>query len=218
MLQAVIFDMDGLMVDTERLHHESFAAVLRQFGIQPKPNKQGVIHISGVSAEANWERFKRQYRFECDNAELSKRKNDIHLEWLRNEVKAMPGLKQLLRDLQAEGYQMAIASSSIREHIDIITKKLGITSFFNAIVSGQEVKHGKPAPDIFLRASKKLGVLPARCAVLEDASKGIQGAKAAGMFAVAVPNEFTATEHFEMADARLGSLSEVVRLLKATKV
>ena len=209
MLRAVIFDMDGLMIDTESLHHESFKTVLEQYGITPVPNAKGVIHISGISAEANWEHFKKQYNFSADTQELTDRKNDAHLKLLRNRVKAMPGLIDLLKNLKANDYKMAIASSSIREHIDLIINRLGIADFFDSITSGEEVVNGKPAPDIFLKAAAKLGVNPTECIVLEDAMNGMQAGKTAGMYVIVVPNEFTQDEDFSIADLRVSSLEEL---------
>lgn len=209
MLRAVIFDMDGLMVDTELLHHESFKKTLERYGVRPIPNAQGVIHISGISAEANWERFRRLYEFDVDATELTKIKHEIHLELLHEGVEAMPGLLELLEDLKKSGYKIAIASSSVRKQINLIVDHLGIADFFDVITSGEEVANGKPAPDIFLKAAHRLNVEPHECIVLEDASKGIQAAKAAGMYAVAVPNEFTQSESFGIADVIVPSLSRV---------
>jgi beta-phosphoglucomutase family hydrolase len=209
MLHAVIFDMDGLMVDTEFLHHESFKKTLERYGIHPTPNAQGVIHVSGISAEANWERFKRLYEFDVDTTELTKIKHEIHLELLQEGVEAMPGLLELLGDLKKSGYKIAIASSSVRKQINLIVDRLDIADFFDAITSGEEVANGKPAPDIFLKAAHGLNVEPHECIVLEDASKGIQAAKAAGMYAVAVPNVFTQSESFDIADVIVPSLSRV---------
>jgi beta-phosphoglucomutase family hydrolase len=209
MLRAVIFDMDGLMIDTERLHHESFKTVLEQHGITPVPNAMGVIHTSGISAEANWEHFKKEYALDADTEELTKAKNDAHLKLLKTKVEAMPGLLGLLKNLKANGYKVGIASSSIREHIDLVTDRLGIGGFFDAITSGDEVTNGKPAPDIFLKAATKLGAKPAECVVLEDAMNGMRAGKAAGMFVIVVPNEFTKNEDFGMADLIVSSLADV---------
>src|SRR5690349_14203533 len=127
MLKAALFDMDGLMIDTERLHHESFKAVLEEYGITPVPNEQGVIHISGISAADNWNRFKQQYGFEEDTETLSREKNELHYRFLEDKVTAMPGLIDLLKLLRANEFEIGIASSSIRSHIDLVVKTLGIS-------------------------------------------------------------------------------------------
>ena len=197
------------MIDTERLHHESFKAVLEEYGITPQPNKQGVIHISGISAADNWDRFKQQYGFEEDTAILSRKKNELHYKFLKEKVTAMPGLFALLEKLRTNNYEIAIASSSIRSHINLVIETLGISNNFGAIVSGDEVLHSKPAPDIFLKAALKLSVSPRECVVFEDAMNGMKAAKAANMKVIVVPNIFTAHEDFTLADKVIPTLERV---------
>lgn len=209
MLRAVNFDMDGLMVDTEYLHHKSFSAVLKKHEITPKPNKQGVIHISGVSAEANWERFMREHSFSADIHKLTDMKNKAQESLLQQEVRAMPGLGELIKDLKKRHIKIAIASSSVRNHINLITDSLRLTEYFDAIVSGEDIEQGKPAPDIYLRAAGELGVSPGECCALEDAMNGVRAAKSAGMKVVAVPNNFTQHENFDQADALVPTLLAV---------
>ncbi len=208
-MHAVIFDMDGLMVDTENLHHESFKKALERYGVRPIPNAQGVIHVSGVSAEANWERFKKQYNFDADVVELTKIKHEIHLKLLQDKVEAMPGLFELLENLKKNGYKLAIASSSVRTQINLIIDRLDIADFFDAITSGEEVTKGKPAPDIFLKAAAKLKTEPEECIVLEDAMNGMKAAKAANMCTIVVPNKFTQHEDFTAANLVVSSLEEI---------
>ena len=201
--------MDGLMVDTEHLHHQSFKATLEKRGINPIPNEQGIIHVSGISSEDNWKNFKKQYNFEADSADLSRDKHEFHLQLLKENVTAMPGLLKLLEKLKANHIKMAIASSSVRQQIDLITSKLEISDFFDAVISGEDIKNGKPAPDIFLSAAKALQVDPKECVVLEDATSGVSAGKAAGMRVIAVPNEFNKHEDFKDADIVLDSLEKV---------
>lgn len=198
--------MDGLMIDTERLHHESFKAVLEEYGITPVPNRQGVIHISGISAADNWDRFKQQYGFEEDTATLSRKKNELHYRFLKEKVTAMPGLFELLEELRANDYEIAVASSSIRSHINLVIDTLDISNYFGATVSGDEVLHCKPAPDIFLKAASKLGISPKECVVFEDAMNGMKAAKTASMKVIVVPNIFTSHEDFGPADKIIPSL------------
>lgn len=216
MLKAALFDMDGLMIDTEYLHHESFKAVLEEYGITPKPNKQGVIHISGISAEDNWNHFKQQYGFEEDTNVLTQKKNDLHYKFLKEKVTALPGLLQLLKELRSNDYEIAIASSSIQPHIDLVVKTLGIGEYFGAIVSGDEVAQCKPAPDIFLKAASKLGVPPSECVVFEDAMNGVKAARAADMHVIIVPNIYTSHEDFGAADKVMSSLEEIDMKLLST--
>jgi HAD superfamily hydrolase (TIGR01509 family) len=182
---------------------------LKSTGVEPVPNEQAVIRISGVSSGTNWDYFKQRYGFEVTNKDLDKRKQEIHVAWLRKKVTAMPGLLPLLQMLRSHEFKIAIASSSSREHINVVTDKLGVTDFFDVIVSGDEVTRGKPAPDIFLRAADELGIAPSVRVVLEDASNGVQAAEAAGIRVIAVPNIFTTKEDFSMADLVVDSLQVI---------
>lgn len=126
----------------------------------------------------------------------------------------MPGLIPLVNSLSENGYTLAVASSSIRPKIDIVLNKLDLIEKFRIIVSGEEIKHGKPAPDIFLRAAEKTGIEPVRSLVLEDATNGVLAAKAAGMFVIGVHNRFTyerlgLKQDLSKADLEAGSLEEI---------
>jgi len=210
MLKAVIFDLDGTIADTERLHDQSFRIVLEKHGVKPAENNGGVIQISGMNAAANFDLFQKQYNFSADSNQLVKEKTEVYNKLLeQGNIAAMPGLYELLDNLKSGGIKMAIASSSTLHQIEIVIKALKILNYFDAFASGKEVKNGKPAPDVFLLAAEKLSVAPSDCVVIEDASSGVVAAKAAGMKVVTVPNEFTIHEDFGAADLVVKSLDEL---------
>ena len=168
-----------------------------------------LFHISGISAADNWDRFKQQYGFEEDTTVLSRKKNELHYKFLKDKVTAMPGLIDLFKLLRANKFEIGIASSSIRPHIDLVVEVLGISNYIGAIASGDEVTRSKPAPDIFLKAASKLGVSPKECVVFEDAMNGMKAAKAAKMRVIVVPNIFTLHEDFTPADRVVPTLEKV---------
>lgn len=218
MIQAVIFDMDGLMVDTEPLHSLSYEMVLKEYGKTPiRDEKTGLLSRLGLMAHDNWLRLKESHGLEEDVETLKEKKRAAYRGLMEKGVTPMPGLHPLLEKLKGN-YKIGLASASIRIHILSILAQLNITEYFDAVVSGEDVARGKPDPEIFLLAARKLDVRPEDCVVLEDSEAGIQAAKAAGMHPIAVPNEYTREHNFEPADRIVDSLDKIdLELLKGLR-
>ena len=121
----------------------------------------------------------------------------------------MPGLQDLLNMLKSHHIKTAIASSSPHNHIELILNRLNVRHYFDKIISGDDVKHGKPAPDIFLKAAELLGLNPKDCMVIEDAPTGVTASNRAEITVIAVPNEFTRKHSFDNADLIVNSLSDI---------
>lgn len=203
---AVIFDMDGLLVESEHLQSKSFEKVLKQHGIIPEYNEAGTIQIAGITAKENFELIKRKHDISLSADELVGLKNEIYSQIIKEGIDPMPGAHKLVAGLKEAGIKIAVASSSIPGDIESVLKQIELFDEFDAIVSGSEVKQSKPAPDIFLEAASRLGIRPARCIVLEDAEAGITAGKKAGMRVIAVPNKFTFHNDFSKADLIIKSL------------
>ncbi|MBW3569043.1 HAD family phosphatase [Candidatus Parcubacteria bacterium] len=206
--EAVIFDMDGLMVDSEHLHSRSFEIVLNNHGVKPELNESGIIQTLGVGTPKNWEKLKEKYNLKDSVEKLTRQKHDAYVK-LIPEISDMPGLKPLLKDLKKSKIKLAVASGSSKHNIDEILNLLNIKSYFDAVVSGEELDNAKPAPDIFLEATKHLNVTPANCIILEDAQSGIKAGKAAGATVVAVPNRFSKNQDLFEADHIFNSLEDL---------
>jgi len=146
-------------------------------------------------------------------ADLIDRKTAAYLALLDDGVPVMPGLWSLLDRLDERGIPWAVATSTPRPVAEIVLGKLGVANRYHALACGDEVQHGKPAPDIFLLAAHRLGIPPAACLALEDTPTGCAAAAAAGMRVVAVPTELTAHEQFACTYRRVGSLAEVAETL-----
>lgn len=202
--------MDGLMIDSDRIISQSYETVLKEYGAEPKVNERGIVHTPGISALDNWRNLTETYGIEADIDELAEKKNRIHSELIMQGVDAMPGLYDILAMLDSHGIKMAIASSSRREVIEHVLAHLKITHYFEIIVAGSDVEHGKPAPDIFLKAAENLGVKPEDCVVLEDAVNGVRAAKAAKMKCIAVPAPAEIENpEFKVADLMAESLGDI---------
>ena len=210
MFKAVLFDMDGVMVDTELLQSQAFESVMAEYGvINPEKNEHGTIHVSGATTPETWEILKKRYGFEADTSELTSKKRAAVMTVIEGGVDALPGLYALLEDLKAHDIKIAVGSSAQRERIEIVLDKLGIREYFSAIVSAADVTHGKPHPEVYLKAAAAVGADPSDCVVIEDAYTGAQAAMAAGAKLVAVPHQYTKNMDFSEADLIVESLAEL---------
>jgi HAD superfamily hydrolase (TIGR01509 family) len=205
-IEAVVFDMDGVLVDTEHLWDEVREALTEEWGGRYTPEAQEAM--MGMSS-AEWSRYLHETvglreSPEVINDEVVRRM----LERYRTELPVVPGAVEAVRSLSACGNRLAVASSSNRPLIDAVLARLGISDAFSATVSSEEVPRGKPSPDVYLEAASRLGVTPQGCVAIEDSASGIRAAHAAGMKVIAYPNR-----HYRPADAALALADRVVESL-----
>lgn len=208
-LKAAIFDMDGLMINTEPLQSQAYEAVLHDYGKEPILYSSGVVQKVGMREDENWKMLKEKYGLDEDIKTLMDKRYKVYHELLQDNLHAQPGLSQLLKLLAANHILMGIASSSPLEHIYLVLKGLKIEQYFTSITSSYEVPHGKPFPDVYLKAAEKMHIEPSSCIVFEDAESGVTAAKAAGMKVIAVPNEFTKDQDVSKADIVVDSLAAI---------
>ncbi|OGS21043.1 MAG: phosphatase [Elusimicrobia bacterium RIFOXYA2_FULL_39_19] len=202
MLEAVIFDMDGVLIDSEPFHLEVNKELFKQVGITF--SEEEYTHFIGVSNKEMFAILKEKYKLTQSVEELSQMQLVGFLEYLEKEKhiqKPIPGVPELLADIKKAGLKTAVASSSDMRNIEAVLKILDIKKYFNALVSGVNVKKGKPAPDIFIETAKQLGVNPENCMVIEDAMHGVQAAKAAGMKCLGYVNHNSCNQDLTKADA-----------------
>jgi HAD superfamily hydrolase (TIGR01509 family) len=183
-IQAIIFDMDGVLIDSEPLHHAAMNAVLAPLN-HTVEDPEYRTYIGASSAYA-WERIVAARRLPDPPATYMARYDEAVCAVVAEQGVPMPGLLPLLADLRAAGVPLAVASSSAARWVEVTLGCIGVRDDFAVVVSGEQVTRGKPAPDIFLRAAALLGVDPAHCLVIEDSPRGLEAARAAGMFAVAL--------------------------------
>ena len=201
-LDAVVFDMDGVLVDTEHLWDEVREALTEEWGGRYTPEAQEAM--MGMSS-AEWSRYLHESVGlreppEVINAEVVRRM----LARYELDLPVVPGAVESVTQIAEQGLGLALASSSNRELIDAVLGRLDLTALFVVTVSSEEVRRGKPAPDVYLEAARRLGAEPARCAAVEDSASGIRAAHAAGMRVIAYPNR-----HYPPAADAL-ALAEVV--------
>ena len=198
MTKSVIFDMDGVLIDSEPLHYESDRRTMREYGLELSDAEMEAY--VGITGEKMWADLREKYGI-ADSVETLMRKQEAHKRALfGQDVQPIDGIPELLEALQSAGRGIALASSSPRYFIDMVLEGLGLRRYFPVVVSGADVKKGKPAPDIFLRAAELLGVEPQHCVVIEDSGHGVRAAKAAGMHCIGLVTPNSGKQDLSLAD------------------
>ncbi len=210
MLQALIFDFDGLIVDTETAVLQSWEALYADHG-QALPLEEWLKCIGADYGPDTFDPFaylEARVNGPLDWEALQARRRARELAILEG-MAPLPGVTALLDDAQAHGVRLAIGSSSPHAWVDTHLARLGLLERFEAVICADDVARIKPAPDLFLKAAAALDVPPEGAVVLEDSPHGIQAARTAGIFAVAVPNDLTHRLDFSAASMRVQSLAEL---------
>jgi len=209
-LQAIIFDMDGVIVDSEPRHERAFLEVVREIGYADKLAMSFADYI-GRSDKELWLDFVAKHQPPQPMTELLARKRQRMVDILRREQPVFAGLPELLEKLAAR-YLLALASGSERPVVAEVLKLKQLDRRFSAVVSGSDIQRGKPAPDIFLRAAELLKVAPRSCCVVEDSKPGVAAGLAAGMQVIAITNTHPA-QALQHATHVVRTYAEIERLL-----
>jgi HAD superfamily hydrolase (TIGR01509 family) len=207
-ITAVIFDMDGVLIDSEQIWDEVREELARERG--GRWHQRAQADMMGMSS-TEWSRYMH------DVIGLPEPPEEINKEVVRRllarykeSLPLLPGAVEAVERL-AKRWPLGLASSSNREVIDAVLEQAEIAHLFRATVSSEDVEHGKPAPDVYLEAARRLGVDPTSCAAIEDSQNGIRSARAAGMRVIAIPNPHypPSEDTLALADAVLKSLDEL---------
>jgi beta-phosphoglucomutase family hydrolase len=201
---AVLFDLDGVLVDSRAHHLTAWQRFARERGIEPEP---GYFHrtfglrndaiLGGLVGGAS----------EADLERMAEEKERIFREIARGRIALLPGARELLAFLREQEVAKAVVTSTPRANLEMILESLGLAGWFEALVTAEDVTRGKPDPEGFLLAARKLGIEPRRCVVIEDAPAGLEAAKAAGMRAIGVTTTHPAAD-LGAADLVVESLAE----------
>lgn len=216
MIKAVIFDLDGVVVDTAKFHFVAWNEIAKQFGfeISPHQNEQlkGVSRIKSLDLILDWGHIKLSQE---QKTLLLNQKNETYLKAvnLLNKADILPGILEVLTYLKSKNIAIALGSAS--KNALPILKKLGINTLFNVVIDGNLVQKAKPDPEVFLEAANKLHVLPEHCAVIEDAKAGIEAANKAKMTSVGIGNkEILVNASYVLEDTSKLSKTFIDELLK----
>ncbi len=206
-ITAIIFDLDGVLVDSAADHLTSWRMLGKELGIDvPEDKMAGAF---GLRNQDIIPRFFGNGRSGAELKRLGDRKEEIFREMVKGRVPVMPGAVEVVQYYHENGYSLAIGSSTPRANIDLIVNEMGVASRFKSFVSAEDVTVGKPNPEVFLTAARRLNVPPADCQVVEDAPAGIEAARAAGMLAVALSGSH-AVEKLNQAHRVIRGLLELI--------
>ncbi|MGW5968611.1 HAD family hydrolase [Streptomyces sp. NPDC055186] len=199
---SVVFDLDGTLVDSEPNYYEAGRLTLAEYGV---PDFSWAEHerYVGISTRETIADWRERYGLRAPVEELLSVKNRHYLGLARASTQEYPEMRAFVERLAADGVPMAVASGSSPEAIEAILVGTGLDAYLRIVVSAEEVAHGKPAPDVFLEAARRLGADPADCVVLEDAAPGAAAAHAAGMRCIAIPYVAAQADAPEFATAGL---------------
>ena len=209
MLKAVLFDMDGVIVDTEPLHQRAYMHMFDKVGI--RVSKEQYNRFTGQSTLAICKQLCNHYKLRQHADELVKIKRDnfTKLFFEDNTLELINGVETLIKEYHQHGLALVLASSASMFTIKNITKRFNLDRFFLNKLSGADLRASKPHPEIFLKAAKAAQVLPSECLVIEDSTNGIMAANRAGIFCVAYKNENSVNQDYKLADKLISDYSEI---------
>ena len=204
---AVIFDLDGTIIKSEEEWAKAYAVVLEKLGVKTNGNDPPT---RGLSIKSNWTNFLIKYNVKT-NKTVEELETLTYIEYqkLIPQVTLNDGVLEFIDGLKENGSPLALATSTNWETADKVLKHFGLESSFESVTTGEEVVNPKPAPDIYILASEKLGVEPLDCLVIEDSLPGITAAKEAGMKVIAVRKDEEGSDNLDTADLVVEGFSEI---------
>ena len=211
-IAAILFDMDGVLMDSEPLHLRATQLALgnRARSYTERDNQT----FFGATDPEMFRILRILFDIDASTDDLVRRKREHLISLVRSQGRGLPGVPDVPLRFRDAGFRLGLVSASARPVIDAILEVVGLRDTFETVVSGDEVPRGKPAPDGYLMAARRLAVQPERCFVIEDTRNGVLAAKAAGMAVAALPGPATMHEDFSPADFVLPSLEALPKLLE----
>lgn len=205
MIRGIIFDMDGVIVDSGHLHLKAWQEFLARYG-RPHTKEEFKKYFGVINFELFYlllPELPKERHMELDNE-----KETLYRKYADLELLPLPGAKSLIKRLYEEGFKLIVGSSGNPKNIEFNLKKLDLFEYFAGYVSSHDVKFGKPNPEVFLKSAQKLGLKPEECVVIEDAHHGVQAAKSAGMKVIAITSTHDKGKLID-ADLIVDSLDEI---------
>jgi len=208
MITAFIFDMDGVIIDSEPIHFDVDIQTMNYLGANI--SKEELEKYVGMTNPEMWNLIKYEYSVVQSVSEIIDYQLTTKINIIKSiDLEPIAGIREFLFELKKHNIPIGLASSSPRKFIEEVLSKFNITEYFDCIVSGEEVNKGKPAPDVYLEAANILGVDPKYCYVLEDSKNGVAAAKAAGMKCIGFINQNSGNQDLSKADYIIKWIKEI---------
>ncbi|HOW60325.1 MAG TPA: HAD family phosphatase [Candidatus Moranbacteria bacterium] len=210
-IRAILFDLDGVIIDSEPLHFEAHKKVLEKYKI--KLSLEDYMRF-GVAKGDNilYEKMSEKFGMPINKSEISQRKKQAYWEILDKKGELMPEILEILQNFSKK-YDLAIVSSGVKASVEHVLDKFNVRKYFEVVITGEDVEKIKPFPDVYSKALEKLERSKEECIAIEDSQTGIEAAKNAGLKCIAIPNEFTKNHDFSQADIILSSAKELVDIV-----
>jgi HAD superfamily hydrolase (TIGR01509 family) len=208
MIQTVIFDMDGVIVDTEPVHHYAYFKLFEELNIVV--SQEIYSSCTGNSTRNTFQKLKKIFAIDADVEDLIQRKRNLFNDAFdtKEDLSLLEGVEALIKDLHLNGVELIVASSASKVTIDRVFKRFNLYPYFSHIVSGEDFPNSKPHPAIFEHAAS-LSIAPKKCIVIEDSTNGVIAAKAAGIFCVGYCSENSKLQDLSMADMIIHHFNEL---------
>jgi HAD superfamily hydrolase (TIGR01509 family) len=212
MVEAILWDNDGVLVDTERLFFESTRRTLARVGIEL--SLEQFLELSMRQGRSAFQLAAERGWTEQQVAELKRERDVLYSEMLRTHTQVLPGVQETLEMLHGR-MRMAVVTSSQRQHFDIMHADLGLTGYFEFVLAREDYREAKPSPESYLLALHRLGMKAERCVAVEDSERGLASARTAGLRCLVIPNDITRKSSFQGATRILSGAAAVLDMLAA---
>ena len=199
--KGILFDMDGVLVDSEPLFHKAVNIMVERCGAAPITEEENNRYLLGTTVEETWVRVKELRDVPQTPAELLAGYNEVVKDVLRSDLVPRPGVRALIAEAQRRGLPIAVASSSLREWVDLKLSVIGLTDAFNVKLGGDDIENGKPAPDIYIKAARLIGLEATECVAIEDSPIGLAAASSSGAYTICTLTD--STRHLDLSAAHV---------------
>lgn len=208
MLEAIIFDMDGVLVDSEYTYFQSKSQILSEAGHEVEDSYH--FQFMGTTSDYMWEKMKQEFSLHLSVAEYIQQMTALRQAMIKRDgIRVIPHVQEFVKGLSQAGLKLAVASSSSLAEIKVNLAEIGLSEYFSEVVSTEEVEHSKPAPDVYLAAAERIGIMPENCLGIEDTKNGTGAVRNAGMVCVGFANPAFPKQDLAFADRVVSSFSEL---------
>ena len=208
MLEGIIFDMDGVLVDSEYTYFQSKSQILSEAGHEVEDSYH--FQFMGTTSDYMWEKMKQEFSLPLSVAEYIQQMTALRQAMIKRDgIRVIPHVQEFVKGLSQAGLKLAVASSSSLAEIKVNLAEIGLSEYFSEVVSTEEVEHSKPAPDVYLAAAERIGIMPENCLGIEDTKNGTGAVRNAGMVCVGFANPAFPKQDLAFADRVVSSFAEL---------